>query len=148
MSARPLGLFAALALSPAALAADPTLDMSYETARTATGWEVKIYAHNTGPAVVMVDDDPFVSGARVETAAGASIALATTPDVEMISRAGPRRKWMAVGPGERLFVGTSTVAVPEHTVISDGTMVLTVRVITQEGWNEHVDRVPLRAPGT
>jgi hypothetical protein len=148
MSARPLGLFAALALSPAAHAEEPTITLAYEPHRTAAGWDLKIFATNTGPAVVMVDDNPTVETAVVETTAGSTVALVTQPDVEMISRAGPRRKWMAVQPGERLLVGTSTVATPVETVIQDGTMVLTVRLVTQGGWAERVDKVPLAQPGS
>lgn len=147
MSARPLGLFAALALSPAAWAADPTVQLTYEPMRTDAGWELKIYATNTGSKVVMVDDNPTLTQAAVETAAGASVALVAPRDIEMISRAGPRRMWMAVQPGERLLVGASTVGVPEHTTIEDGTMVLTVRLVTKDGYAERVDRVPLAKPG-
>lgn len=151
MSARPFGLFAALAVSPSAFAGgspEPTIALAYEPVRTETGWDVKIYAKNTGPAVVMVDDNPTVESALVETTAGSSVALVTQPDMEMISRAGPRRKWMAVQPGERLLVGTSTVGTPVETVIQDGTMVLTVRLVTQSGWAERVDKVPLAKPGS
>jgi hypothetical protein len=148
VSARPLGLFAALALSPAALAGEPTVTLSYEPVRTDTGWNVKIYAQNTGNTVVMVDDDPYVEKAEVQAATGPSVNLVTKPDFEMISRAGPRRNWMAVKPGERMLVGTSELAVPEHTVIQNGTMVLTVRLVTKDGYSERTDKVPLTPPGT
>jgi hypothetical protein len=39
------------------------------------------------------------------------------------------------------------VGVPEHTTIEDGTMVLTVRLVTKDGYAERVDRVPLAKPG-
>ncbi len=147
MSARPLGMFAALALTPSAWAAEPTVHLSYEAVRSDAGWKLNIYAVNTGSKAVMVDDDPTVTDAEVVTTAGSKIALTTQPDTEMISRMGPRRKWISVQPGERHFVGSSTVGVPDHTVIEGGTMVLTVRLVTMDGYSERVDRVPMQVPG-
>ena len=94
----------------------------------------------------MVDDEPFVERAEVRTADGASVATVTPRDVEMISRMGPVRKWMAVKPGEKLLVGTTTVGLPVETRIEDGVMTLTVRLVTQDGWSEQVDQVPLGKP--
>ncbi len=147
MSARPLGMFAALALTPSAWAAEPTVQLSYETVRSDAGWKLNIYAVNTGSKAVLVDDDPTVTLAELLTTAGSKVALVTQPDTEMISRMGPRRKWISVDPGERHFVGSSTLGVPDHTVIEDGTMVLTVRLVTMDGSADRVDRVPVKPPG-
>ena len=147
MSARPLGMFAALALSPSAWAAPPTVQLAYETVRADGGWKLNIYAVNTGSESVLVDDDPTVTGAMMLTTAGSKVALVTQPDTELVSRMGPRRKWISVRPGERHFVGSSTVGVPDHTVIEDGTMVLTVRLVTMDGSTDRVDRVPVHPSG-
>ena len=73
LSARPLGLFAALAVAPPAFAGEPTVDLTYEPTPTADGYEVKIYAKNLGQAVVMVDDEPFIERAVIQGSGGTSL---------------------------------------------------------------------------
>jgi hypothetical protein len=83
--------------------------LSYETSVTDAGLEVKIYAQNQSDALILVDDDPYVEAAWMQLQDGGTQRLNAGFDADMMSRAGPRRRWMAVKPGERLLVGTSTL---------------------------------------
>lgn len=79
--------------------------LTYETEITPKGIELKIYAQNQSDAVVLIDDDPFVEAAWVQLQNGDQQRLNAGFDADMMSRSGPRRRWMAVKPGERLLVG-------------------------------------------
>ncbi len=115
-----LGALSVLAFSAPALAGDseqkqvskpvaPPYRLSYETAVTPKGIELKIFAQNQTDAVLLVDDDPFVEAAWVQLQNGDQQRLNAGFDADMMSRSGPRRRWMAVKPGERLLVGTRTL---------------------------------------
>lgn len=158
MSARhsALGALSVLAFGSPALAGDmpqaatvhPPYRLSYETTKAAGGYEVKIYAQNQSDAVVMIDDNPFVSEALLATKAGEPERLNSGFDADMMSRAGPRRRWMAVQPGERLLVGTTQLTVPEGGVLDGTELTLHVRVVTKDRTDEVVDTVPLAPPAT
>jgi hypothetical protein len=83
--------------------------LSYETEITPQGIELKIFAQNQTDAVLLVDDNPFVEAVWVQLQNGDQQRLNAGFDADMMSRSGPRRRWMAVKPGERLLVGTSTL---------------------------------------
>lgn len=115
-----LGALSVLALSAPAFAGDvgqkaaappsaAPYRLSYETAVSDTGIELKIYAQNQTQSVILVDDDPYVEAAWVQLQNGDQQRLNAGFDADLMSRSGPRRRWMAVKPGERLLVGTATL---------------------------------------
>ncbi len=118
--------------------------LTYETEITPQGIELKIYAQNQSDAVVLIDDDPFVEAAWVQLQNGDQQRLNAGFDADMMSRSGPRRRWMAVKPGERLLVGESRLVPgseelrwemdpkPQGPVPTEGELTLKVNVVMKD----------------
>jgi hypothetical protein len=121
--------------------------MSFEASRSEEGLVVRMYARNTSAAAATVDDNPTVRNASVHTVDGAELVLDATADEELMSRAGPRRRWLTVQPGERLLVGTATL--PMTTAQSAGIVgevELSVNVVTPQGYSQASGTAALAPP--
>ena len=87
---------------------------------------IETYAENTSQTVVMVDDDPYVRSATLTNVAGEVTALQPLNSAEMFTRAGPRRHWVSVQPGEKLLVGTTPI---EGDVALEGKLTVTADLV-------------------
>ena len=159
MSAPPrlgaLGALAALAFAPAALAGAPPqsdakvpVELSFVTERGEEGLVVHMYARNTGKTVVKIDDNPGVQSAAVRAMDGTLTELEIMPTMDMMSRAGPRRVWMPVQPGEKLMVGTATLMMDKDAKLPTGGLELSVSVVTPEAYNVVKQTIVVGEPGS
>jgi hypothetical protein len=126
LSVLALGQRAARAEVPELADSASNVKLTFALAKKKGATVIETYAQNTSKETVMVDDDPYVKSATLTDTAGNVVALQPLNSSEMFTRAGPRRHWVSVQPGEKLLVGSTLL---DGNVVLSGEIKVTVDLV-------------------
>ncbi|MEW6278966.1 MAG: hypothetical protein AB1758_10110 [Candidatus Eremiobacterota bacterium] len=125
----------AAAMSGAANASPPRLEASYEASLAENRLLVRVTLKNVGADTVHVLDSPtdlWVEG-RLSSAKGRWDVELRQPASQLMTRAGPRRRWIPLAQGQAWEAGAFSAPVSAAQVHPPVEAVLSARITTQTG---------------